>query len=100
VNVSTDNRSHNVVDRIALALLWCAWQAIRLPLLGVLLILEPVVRIVLSGFALVTTLTAFLFEFTSSRPFPFLGVLCVALGAFALLVLYEGLIQLFSGSRH
>jgi hypothetical protein len=93
VNASEDNRSRNVGEGLALALLWCAWQAIRLPLLGVLLILEPVVRLVLSAFALVITLTAFFFEFTSTRPFPFLGVLAVGLAAFALLALYEALIQ-------
>lgn len=103
VNVATDNRSRNAGERLVLALLWCMWQAIRLPLLGVLLILAPVVRIVLSAFALVITLTAFFFEFTTMRPFPFLGVLAVALSAFALLALYEGLIQLLQalhGRRH
>jgi hypothetical protein len=99
VNVSTDNCSHNVCTRLLIALVWCVWQAIRLPLLGLLMILEPVVRVVLSAFALIVTLTALLFEFTSSRPFPFFGVLAVALGAFFLLALYEGLIRFLSSSR-
>lgn len=89
-----ENRRDSAGERVVLALLWCLWQVIRLPLLGVLVILEPVVRFVLSAFALVMMLTAFFFEFTSTRPFPFLGVLAVALGAFGLLVLYEGLIRL------
>ena len=99
MNVSTENRSRGVGERAVLATLWCAWQAIRLPVLALLVILEPIVHVVLSGFALVVTLTAFFFEFAGTRPFPFFGALAVALGAFGLLVLYEGLIQLLSGSR-
>lgn len=97
MNVSANNYSYNVSARVAIALLWCVWQAIRLPVLGLLVILEPVVRVVLTAFALIVTLTALLFELASSRPFPFLGVLAVALGAFFLLVLYEGLIRVLSG---
>lgn len=93
---SSHNRPGNTGERLALALLWCVWQAVRLPLLGLLVILEPVVRLVLSAFALIVTLTAFFFEFAGTRPFPFLGVLAVGLGAFAVLVLYECLIQLLS----
>ena len=70
-----------------------------MPVLALLLILEPVVRIVLSAFALLMTLTAFLFEFAGTRPFPFFGALAVAIGAFCVLMLYEGLIQLLSGRR-
>jgi hypothetical protein len=99
VNASTESPSRSLGERFVLALLWCVWQAIRLPTLGVLVILEPVVRVILSGFALIMMLTAFLFEFASSRPFPFWGVLAVALGAFGLLVLYEGLIRLLSGGH-
>lgn len=101
VNASLENRRHSAFERIVLALLWCLWQAIRLPLLGLLVILEPVVRFVLSAFALLMTLTAFFFEFASTRPFPFLGILAVALGAFCLLAVYEGLIQLlrFGGQQ-
>jgi hypothetical protein len=97
VNASTGDRSRDMGGHVALVLLWCAWQAIRWPLLAVFVILEPVVRVVLSVFALIITLTALLFEFASSRPFPFFGVLAVALGAFGLLVLYEGLLRLLSG---
>jgi len=98
VDSSSHDRPRNTGERLALALLWCAWQAVRLPLLGVLLILEPVVRVVLSAFALIVTLTAFFFEFASTRPFPFFGVLAVGLGAFGVLVLYECLIRLLSSS--
>lgn len=99
MNASTENRSRNIGTTVVFALLWCAWQAVRLPVLALLLILEPVVRLVLSGLALSITLTAFFFEFVGTRPFPFFGALAVGLCAFGLLVLYEGLIQLLSGGR-
>jgi hypothetical protein len=39
---------------------WLLWQAIRWPVLALLIVLEPVIRVVLCGFALLGTLTAFL----------------------------------------
>jgi hypothetical protein len=99
VNASEQTRSRSLSATFVLALLWCLWQTIRLPLLGLLVILEPIVRIVMSGFALIGTLTAFLFEFGGTRPFPFFGMLALSLGAFAVLALYEGLLELLSGRR-
>ncbi|HVZ31537.1 MAG TPA: hypothetical protein VG963_03880 [Polyangiaceae bacterium] len=90
-------RSQDLVATVAFAVLWCAWQVIRLPLLGLLTILAPVVRLLLGGFAFIVTLMAFVLEFTSTRPIPFFGMLAVALGAWAVLAVYEGLIQLLSG---
>jgi hypothetical protein len=84
--------------RIAGVILFCAWQAFRLPVLGLMTILAPLVRLVLTGFALVMTLTAFLFEFTTSaRDFPFFGMLALGLAALAVLALYESLLGLLSG---
>ena len=101
MDAPAQHRSRTVGEQVICALLWCVWQAVRLPLLVLLTILAPVVRIVLGGFALVGTLTAFLFEFGSTRPFPFFGMLAMSLGAYALLVLYEGLVQfLAGGSAH
>lgn len=91
------SRAHGVAERLVLVLLWCLWQAFRLPMLGVLMLLAPFVRIVLVGFATVGTFTAFLFEFGGTRPFPFLGMLAVCMGALAVLWLYETLMQLLTG---
>lgn len=99
MNTSMENRSRSLGEKVVLAMLWCAWHAFRLPVLALLLILAPVVRIVLSAFALLMTFTAFLFEFAGARPFPFFGALAVGLGAFGVLMVYEGLIQLLSGRR-
>ncbi len=82
---------------LAYAFLWCSWQVIRLPALGLLTILAPLVRLLLTGFALVMTLTAFFFEFASGRDFPFLGMLALSLGALALLAIYDTVLTLLSG---
>ena len=83
--------------RAALGLLLVIWTAVRLPALMFLMILEPVVRVVLSGLALLVTLCAlFLLAVSPSGTFPFWGMLAVGLGCFALLTLYYGLMRLLS----
>jgi hypothetical protein len=93
VDASTEIDSRKLLARVALALLMVLWLAIRLPVLWLLVILEPVVRLVLSAFALLMTLTALLFEFIGRPSFPFLAFLALGIGAYAVLVVYEGLIQ-------
>jgi hypothetical protein len=79
-------------------LLWLAWQAVRVPVLALLTILEPIVSTVLVAAALLGTLTALFWKLASNRPdFPFLGVLGLSLGCFLLLSLYHGLIHFLSG---
>jgi hypothetical protein len=99
MNGSEPHSSRSALETVALVLLWCVWQAIRLPLLALLTILAPVARIVLGGFAFIVTLMAFVLEFISSRPIPLFLMLGVGLGAYALLAIYEGLLQLLSGRR-
>lgn len=80
-----------------MGLLLVIWTAVRLPALMFLMILEPVVRVVLSGLALLVTLCAlFLVAVSPSGTFPFWGMLAVGLGCFALLTLYYGLMRLLS----
>jgi hypothetical protein len=87
----------HLAARVALGLLLVTWTAIRLPLLAFLMILEPVVRVVLSGLALLVTLCAlFLVAVTPSGTFPFWGMLAAGLGCFGLLTLYYGLMRLLS----
>ncbi len=67
------------------------WRGIRLPLLAVLTILEPIARFVLAAVALLGILLSFFFEFSGAAPrFPFwlvfglslsCGVLVIALSA-------------------
>ena len=69
------------------------WAAVRLPVLAVLVILEPLVRFALSALALLLVLTALFLEVASSRAIPFWGMLGTAIGCVALLALYQGLIR-------
>jgi hypothetical protein len=81
-------------------LLLLIWQAIRLPVLALLIILEPIVSTVLVALALLGTLTAFFWKLASDRPdFPFFGMLALSLGCFFLLTLYHAAIRLLSGAR-
>ena len=87
-------------DRIGWAvavLLWLLWQVIRLPILAFLVILEPFVRLVLAGAALLLILTAFFYRlFTRVPHFPFWGMIGIAVGSMLLLMLYYALLRLLS----
>ena len=79
-------------------LLWLAWQAIRVPVLALLMILEPIVSTLLVAAALLGTLTALFWKLASDRPdFPFFGTLALSVGCFLLLTLYHAVIRLLSG---
>jgi hypothetical protein len=73
------------------------WNAIRIPVLGALILIGPVVRIVCSCGLILGVIASVVFEVSAVGPrFPFLVMLGASLGLGALLVLYEGLIALFS----
>ena len=79
-------------------LLWLAWQAIRLPILTLLVMFAPIVNFALSALALVVALTAFFWKLSDSRPgFPFWSILVASLACVLLLALYHTLIRLLSG---
>jgi hypothetical protein len=62
-----------------------------------LVILEPVVRVVLSALALLSVLMAFFFEYATELPdFPFLGMLGFAVGCVLVLIVYYGLLRIFA----
>jgi len=74
-----------------------AWTLVRLPVLALLVILEPVARVVLAGFALLMTLTAlFWAAVIGLSAFPFWRMLALAIGAWLLLAFYYALMRLFS----
>jgi hypothetical protein len=73
------------------------WNAIRVPVLGALVLIEPVVRIVCSCALILGIIASVVFELSAVGPrFPFLVMLGASLGFGALLILYEGLIALLS----
>lgn len=96
---SAENAWGSMALGVLAGLLWLIWQAIRIPVLALLTILEPLVSTILVAAALLGTLTGFFWKLASNRPdFPFLGVLALSVGCFLLLTLYHGAIRLLSGS--
>jgi hypothetical protein len=89
-------RETGVARGVALAIVWAAWQLVRWPLLTLLIVLEPVARVVLASLALLGTLTAFLFGALHTPHFPFWGMLLGSLGCAGLLILYYGAIRVLS----
>ena len=78
--------------RLLLAL---AWDALRLPALTLFMILEPLVRLLLSAVALLVALTAIFFKLFVHRPdFPFWGMLALSIGCVWVLALYYAVIRL------
>ena len=63
------------------------WHGVRLPLLAILVVLEPVARFVLAAVALLGNLMSFFFEFSDAAPrFPFWLVFGLSLSCGALVV--------------
>jgi hypothetical protein len=90
--------SGGFVSRAAWATARALWIAIRLPVLTVLVILEPVVRVLLAGFALLFVLVAFLLELTAPATLhvPFWGMLATGIGCAWLLALYYLIVRVLS----
>ena len=81
------------------ALLWVVWQALRLPILTLLVLFEPIVNFVLSAVGLLVALTAFFWKFADSKPgFPFWTIIAASLACVLVLVLYHALLRFLSGS--
>jgi len=83
--------------RVARCLLRIAWDVVRLPILSLLLIFEPIVRLVLSWLTLLAVLTAFLFKFSGAAPsFPFWGMILFSVGCALVLSAYYALLSMLS----
>jgi len=87
-----------LAKRTALAVLRGLWIAARLPVLTLLVILEPVVRVLLAGFALIFVLVALLLEFTAPAALhvPFWGMLAMGIACAWLLALYYLVLRVLS----
>jgi len=72
------------------------WRAACLPILMVLVILEPLVTFVLAGLALFGLLTTLFFYFVGPPEFPVWTMLALSLGFAIALVPYHALIRLLS----
>jgi hypothetical protein len=75
-----------------------AWTVVRLPIVVLLAICEPIVRTVLAGLALLLVMTAGFFILALPlHAFPLFGMLNVAIGLILLLGLYYALLRVLSG---
>ena len=74
-----------------------SWKVVRLPIIATLAVLEPVVRTILAGFALLGILTALFSEFVVRAPnFPFWPMIGVSVGSALLLMAYYAVMRVFS----
>ena len=80
------------------AVFWFAWQAIRLPVLTLLVMFEPIVNFTLSALALLVALTAIFWKLADPKPFPFWTILAASLACVLALALYHALIRALAGS--
>ncbi|MGO9596216.1 MAG: hypothetical protein ACLQFT_13525 [Steroidobacteraceae bacterium] len=72
------------------------WHAVRLPVVMLLVILEPVVALVCGAFALLGVLTTVFFKLIAAPHFPTWTMLIISIGFGLALVLYEGAIVVLS----
>ena len=90
-------RSADLPRGLVLGVLHVAGTTLRLAILAVLVVLEPVVRVVLAGSALLVALTALFFALV--RPlsaFPLWGMLAVTAALVMLLALYYAILRVIS----
>ncbi len=91
------SKSEALGGRATAMALRAAWTVVRLPVLALLVILEPVARVVLASFALLMTLTAFFWvAVLGLAAFPFWRMLALAIGAWLLLALYYAVLRVLS----
>ena len=83
-------------DDVAVTFVRWLWRAACLPVLMLLVILEPLVTFVLAGLALLGLLTTLFFYFVGPPEFPVWIMLAMSLGFAIALVPYHALIRLLS----
>jgi len=83
--------------RVMRVLLALAWDLVRLPVLTLLAIVEPLVQFALSACALLLALTAIFFKLILHRPdFPFWGMLALSVACVWALAIYYALMRLLA----
>ncbi|MBW4053456.1 MAG: hypothetical protein HIU85_18735 [Proteobacteria bacterium] len=92
-----DRRKRPRGRTLAYGVLWILWQLIRLPVLAVLLVLEPFVSLILTGFGFLGIVVALLLKLSGDLPhFPFWEMITFSVGALLLLMTYHRLIRIFA----
>lgn len=92
-----DSDTRQRLARVGRGIVHFSWSAVRLPLLALLVTMEPIVCWVLSAIAVLGVLVSLLFEFVVRLPnYPFWLMLGLSVGIAALQIPYYLLIRLFS----
>lgn len=95
--IPTDRRVTAALATVGWGTLRLTWHALRLPVLALLVVMEPFVRVILTSIAALGVFTALFFEFLVRLPhFPFGLMMGLSAGFALLLVPYYGAIRLFS----
>lgn len=93
---STVEEGSVVADLLRSALLF-TWAVVRVPILIVLAFLEPFVRLLLTGTAILSLLTGLVFKGSSAPPpIPFWVMVCVSLGCVILIPAYHFVLRMLS----
>ena len=94
---SSRQPSIRIAAAVLINIVVLVWRFLRLPLLALLLIAEPVVRVTLWGAAFLGVLTAFLFESSGAvSNFPFWLIMSISTGCILMLPVYYTLLRLLS----
>ena len=92
-----DRRELSSGRTFAWSFLWVLWQVVRLPVLAVLIVLEPFISLILTAFGFLGIVVALILKFSGDLPdFPFWLMMAFSIGAILLLMAYHALIGLFS----
>ena len=82
---------------LALGILWILWRVVRLPVLAVLIVLEPFISLILTAFGFLGIVVALILKFSGDLPhLPFWLMMAFSVGALLLLMAYHALIGVFS----
>ncbi len=82
---------------LAWSVIWIIWQVGRLPVLAVLLVLEPFVSLILTAFGFLGIVIALILKFSGDLPhFPFWLMTAFSVGALLLLMAYHAVIRIFA----
>ena len=83
-------------SRLEWRVLGCSWRIVRIPLVTLLVILEPVVSLLFGGLALLGVLITLFYTFIKLPNFPTWTMLTVSVAFGLVVTLYRALIALLS----
>lgn len=92
-----DRRRDGRAAAVAVVAMGFLWRAIRLPILMLLVVLEPIVRLICAGLALLGVLITIFFKLAGPPTFPWVTMLAISLTFALILIAYYAVIRLLSG---